>query len=98
MLIAQHAYDILVFTLALGVPLYLVLRLHGLWIIPVAAVVFYFVIYVGGLILSGRQPAEHPSYLDQVWLRTGWIAGLIYASFLFIASSQSRILHGQPDA
>ena len=83
-MIVQHAYDLLVFALALGLPLYLIFRFPRLWSIPLAAAASWLAIYLGGVILSATEPPQHPSYLDQVWLTTGWIAGLVYASLLFI--------------
>ena len=79
----SHAYDIFVFALALGIPAYVIFRVDQLWAaIPLAAIIAWLSIYFGGRVLAAAHPVQHPSYLDTVWLRTGWIAGLGYALFL----------------
>src|SRR6266576_1794862 len=79
----SHAYDIFVFALALGIPAYVIFRFERLWAtIPLATITSWLVIYFGGRLVSAGHPEQHPSYLDAVWLRTGWIAGLVYALLL----------------
>jgi small-conductance mechanosensitive channel len=79
----SHAYDLVVFALALGIPAYVVFRFERMWIaILLAAVSSWLVIYFGGRFLSAAHPSERAAYLDTVWLRTGWIAGLVYALLL----------------
>ena len=79
----SHAYDIFVFALALGIPAYVVFRFERLWAaIPLAAVTSWLAIYFGGRFVSAGHPEQHSPYLDAVWLRTGWIAGVVYALLL----------------
>lgn len=66
---------------AFVIPAYLVIRFKLVGVLT-GALIFWLTLMIAGEVLSALDP-ERPRLLDALWLRLGWLAGLIYCASIY---------------
>lgn len=84
------AADLLLLLAALALPAAIVVRWGWRGIVP-AGLAHWLILVAAGRVLSALDPAREAGLIDSIWLLLGWIAGLAYASAVFLLDRLARL-------
>ncbi len=79
-----HVVDIAGLLAAIGCPVYFIWRLRWYVGVVLGAVGFWLILHFTGQVLSYLDPSREARPADDIWLTSGWLAGLVLSLIVLL--------------